>query len=205
MEKIVSYAMTASPADMTTAVIEKTISHLFDSMACVIVGSGSEPARIAARVARLTRHDEGATIFGYGVNTSPELAALANAMMVRTYDYNDGLSFRGSGHPSDMISGVLAVGEMVHSSGMEVLTSIALAYEIIGALGYDVHLVAMGYDQGTFMGTSVALAAGKLLGQSEDQMANAASLALVPNVPMSVSRWGELSMMKGCATSFATR
>src|SRR5262249_1260282 len=46
---------------------------------------------------------------------------------------------------------------------------------------------------------------GKLWGLSAEQLANAASLAIVPNVPMSVSRWGELSMMKGCATSFATR
>lgn len=48
-------------------------------------------------------------------------------------------------------------------------------------------------------------AASKLWGLSEGQLADAASLALVPNVPLGVSRWGALSMMKGCAIAFSVR
>jgi 2-methylcitrate dehydratase len=55
------------------------------------------------------------------------------------------------------------------------------------------------------MSVGVALAAGKLWSLNEEQLANAASLALVPNLPLGVSRWGALSMMKGGATAFSVR
>ena len=118
-----------------------------------------------------------------------------------TYDYNDAYF----GHPSDMIPGVLAAGEAAHSSGKEVLTGIVLAYEIYGAFARSAPRGESGFDQGTFMTVGVALAAGKLWGLTHGQLANAASLALVPNLPLGVSRWGALSMMKGCATAFSVR
>jgi 2-methylcitrate dehydratase len=55
------------------------------------------------------------------------------------------------------------------------------------------------------MGPATALACGRLIGLNPDELSNALSLALVPNVPLGVSRWGALSMMKGCATAFAVR
>ena len=129
------------------------------------------------------------------------VAALANAMLVRAYDYNDAYL----GQPSDMIPGVLAAGEVAHASGMQVLTAIALAYEIYGAFERSAPRVKSGFDQGTFMNVGVALAAGKLWGLTPEQLGHAASLALAPNMPLGVSRWGELSMMKGCATAFSVR
>jgi 2-methylcitrate dehydratase PrpD len=45
---------------------------------------------------------------GYGVTTSPELAAYANTCMVRHTDFND--------HASDMMPGVLAIGEAPQNS-----------------------------------------------------------------------------------------
>ena len=50
-----------------------------------------------------------------------------------------------------------------------------------------------------------AVAAGKLLGLNEDQLANALSLALTMHVPLRVNRAGTLSMQKGCATADAAR
>jgi 2-methylcitrate dehydratase len=204
-QKLVAYTRDFSPAELTEPVMVAAVNHLFDAMAVAITGSGSEPARIATRIARTVHSDSGATILGYGVKTSPELAAFANAIMVRTHDYNDGMAARGGGHPSDMISGVLAIGEITHASGLDVLVAMTLAYELLGGLGYEVDLGDNGFDQGTFMGVATALAAGKLLGLNEAQLGNAASLALVPNIPLSAGRWGTLSMMKGCATAYAVR
>ncbi|MFV0408913.1 MAG: MmgE/PrpD family protein [Paracoccus sp. (in: a-proteobacteria)] len=145
---------------------------------------------------------QGATVFGHGFRTSPEIAGLANTIMVRTYDSNDAYF----GHPSDMIPGILAAGEIVGSSGKDILTSIALAYEVYAAFARSApyHLDSW-LDQGVFMNVGTALGVGKLWGLSPDQLANATSLALTPNLPLGVSRWGTLSMMKGCATGFAVR
>jgi 2-methylcitrate dehydratase len=201
-KQLVAFATSFSEADLAGPVVARANELLFDTVACAVAGHASEPARIVAKIARNVSCETGATMFGSDRKTSPEIAALANTMMVRTYDYNDAYF----GHPSDMIPGVLAAGEAARSSGIEVLTGIALAYEIYAAFARSApyHLDSW-LDQGVFMNVGVALAAGKLWGLDESQLANAASLALVPNLPLGVSRWGALSMMKGCATAFAVR
>ena len=200
--RLVEYAGAFSEADLTESATEKVTGLLFDSIACAIVGARSAPASIMARVARTVQSSPSATVFGYGIQTSPELAALANAIMVRTDDYNDAYF----GHPSDMIPGILAAAEVAHAPGKQVLTAIALAYEVYGAFSRSgpYHLES-GLDYGLSMNVGVALAVGRLWSFTEAQLANAASLALVPNLPMGVARWGALSMMKGCNTAFSVR
>jgi MmgE/PrpD N-terminal domain len=103
---------------------------------------------------------------GYGVTTSPELAAYANTSMVRHTDFND--------HASDMMPGVLAIGEALHASGTQVMIGIILAYQINQALTDAAgDYQRRGWDQGLGVGAATALACGKLLGFDEDQLANA--------------------------------
>jgi 2-methylcitrate dehydratase len=201
LEKLVSYTRAFSDADFSETARQKTVDLLFDTIACAVAGSETEPCRIAARIAARVRSEPSATVFGFGMQTSPELAALANTMMVRTYDYNDCYTT----HPSDMTAGILAAGEVAHSSGSEVLSAIAMAYELGNSIGtFGGSGAGAGFDA-PFFGLAVALAAGKLWGFNEDQLANAASLAMTPSLCLGAVRWGELSMMKGCATAFSTR
>jgi len=188
---------------VSAAAIDATMDRIVDSIACAIVGSDAEPARIAVESARGITCDRPATVFGAGFRTTPELAAFANTSMVRTYDWNDGMMAQGGGHPSDMIPAVLAAAETVHASGTDVITGIALAYELLGALGNVTPTRDRGWDQGTFMGVAAAVAVARMLDLDEAQMGNAASLALVPHVPLRVNRTGVLSMWKGCATASA--
>jgi 2-methylcitrate dehydratase len=199
--QLVDYAMQFSAASLGDQALARAEELVFDTVACTVAGYTAEPARMVARLAHEVPGDGGATLIG-GKRTSPELAALANTMMARTYDYNDAYY----GHPSDMIPGILAAGETVHATGMQVLASIALAYEVYAGFARSApyHLDNW-LDQGVFMNVGVALGVGRLWGLDEAQLANAASLALVPNLPLGVSRWGSLSMMKGCATAFAVR
>ncbi|HKE64484.1 MAG TPA: MmgE/PrpD family protein [Micromonosporaceae bacterium] len=201
--QLVSYAKAFSPSQVSAAAIDATMDRIVDSIACAIVGSDAEPARIAVESARGITCDRPATVFGAGFRTTPELAAFANTSMVRTYDWNDGMMAQGGGHPSDMIPAVLAAAETVHASGTDVITGIALAYELLGALGNVAPIRDRGWDQGTFMGVAAAVAVARMLDLDEAQMGNAASLALVPHVPLRVNRTGVLSMWKGCATASA--
>jgi 2-methylcitrate dehydratase len=202
-EQLVAYAAGFGDRELTPDVVAAAVVRVVDSVACAIVGSGAEPARIAVAAARGTTSDRPATVFGARLRTTPELAAFANTTMVRTYDWNDGMLAQGGGHPSDMIAGLLAIGETIHASGREVLLGITLAYEILGALGNAAPTRERGFDQGTFMGVATALGAGRLLGLDRAQLANAVSLALVPHVPLRVTRTGTLSMWKGCASASA--
>src|SRR5262249_34686654 len=155
-------------------------------IAALITGLDSEPARICVRMAKTTRGDLGSTVLGYGVTTTPELAAYANTSMVRHTDFND--------HASDMMPGVLAIGEALRSSGTDVMIAIILAYQVNQALSAAAgDYQRRGWDQGLGVGAGTALACGKLLGLNEDQLANALSLAIVPNIPMRVTRTGTLS------------
>ena len=152
---------------------------LFDTIACAVVGSSMEPAIIAARMARHVQSDRNATVFAYGMKTSPEVAALTNTMMVRTNDYNDCFT----NHPSDMTAGILAAGEIAHSSGPEVLGAIAMAYEIGNCIGVGFGGGGRAGFDSPFIGLAVALATGRLWGFDESQLANAASLAFARPLP----------------------
>jgi 2-methylcitrate dehydratase len=194
--RIVEYVNAFSAADLTSELEAQFASTMLDSIASLVSGFESEPARICARLARMARGELESTVLGYGVVTTPELAAYANSSMIRHTDFND--------HSSDMIGGVLAVGEAVHATGTDVMLAIILAYQVYGALS-GAGGSTEGFDAGLYYAPAVAVAAGKLLGLDEDKLANALSLALTLHVPLRVNRAGTLSMQKGCATADAAR
>ena len=193
---IVEYASSFSESSLTDRWVDAFNNTMVDTIASLVAGFESEPARICARLARATRSDLKSTVLGYGVTTSPELAAYANSGMIRHTDFND--------HTSDMIGGVLAIGEALHSTGTQVMTAVILAYQIDSALS-SAGGKSDGLDIGLYYSPAVAVASGNLLGLNPDQLANALSLALSLHVPLRVDRSNTLSMQKGCATADAIR
>jgi len=198
--QLVEYTSKFSESDLNPALIDAFHNTMVDSVASLISGFESEPARICARLARTTQSTLKSTVLGYGITTTPELAAYANSTMLRHTDFND--------HTSDMMGGVLAIGEALHSSGTEVMMAIILAYQIneaLGGAGGDKPGFERGFDAGLYYLPATALAVGKLLRLNEDQLANALSLAITMHIPLRVDRSGTLSMQKGCATADAVR
>ena len=193
---IVNYVNTFSESSLTDAWVSAFNNTMVDTIASLISGFESDSARICARLARSHRSDLKSTVLGYGITTSPELAAYANTTLIRFADFND--------HFSDMMGGVLAVGEAQHSTGTQTMLAIILAYQVQSALssagGNDA-----GLDIGIYYAPAVAVAAGKLLELNEDQLANALSLALTLHVPLRVDRSNTLSMQKACGTAEAVR
>ncbi|MBV9322801.1 MAG: MmgE/PrpD family protein [Chloroflexi bacterium] len=203
-QKIVEYADALRVQDLTGGCVLEAKRHVLDSFGCVLGGFDSPPSRIARAYSTSVSAEPGARVFGEGNLTAPDVAAFANTVMLRYLDFNDTF-VAGSQHPSDMIPAILAAAEAVHASGEEVLLAIVLAYEVAGALAAGVSLRPRGWDQGTFLGLASAVAAGKVMRLSREQLGNALSLALVPHIPLRQTRAGELSMWKGCATAAAIR
>jgi len=193
---IVEYASSFSESNLSNRWVDAFNNTMVDTIASLIAGFESEPARICARLARSTQSDLKSTVLGYGVTTSPELAAYANSSMIRHTDFND--------HTSDMMGGILAIGEASHSTGSQVMAAVILAYQIDSALS-GAGGKSEGLDIGLYYAPAVAVAAGMLLGLNPDQLANALSLALSLHVPLRVDRSNTLSMQKGCATADAVR
>ena len=176
---------------------------LIDTLGCAIGALDAEPSSIARRIAARVQGDPPARLLGSRRSTSTDMAAFASTVLVRYLDCNDTYAARGTGHPSDMIPGVLAVADAHRADGRAVITAIIAAYEAFCRLADEVPL--KGWDQGMFVSIGTACAAGKLLRLDQVGLANAISIAITSGVPLGVTRIGELSMWKGCATAAAVR
>jgi len=199
------YVTDLSYNQLPASTIHETKKHLVDAIACGIGGYTSEPAQIARRVAANTSGTPPARLFGTGQQTSMEMAAFANAVMVRYLDFNDTYISKGSGHPSDMIAAILAVAEAQRCSGKETLLAVAVAYEVYAALADVIGLRDLGWDQGVFAVLGSAAGVAKLLKLTREQTGDALAIAVSGNIPTRQTRSGKLSMWKGVATPAAAR
>ena len=204
-EMLASYACRLSYEDLGPKTVHQIKRTLVDTMGCAMGGFVSEPAKIARGMASTVTSTTPARVLGTSEYTSPDMAGFANGVMVRYLDCNDSYFSPGGGHPSDMIPAVLAMADPMVADGRTVVTAIALAYEVFCRLSDEVVAGDLGWDQGMFSVIGAACGAGKVLGLDQGQMANAISLAVTPSLPLAVTRSGELSMWKGCATAAATR
>jgi 2-methylcitrate dehydratase len=206
-ERIVDFVHSLPRECLSESVVHQIKRRLVDSIGCAIGAIDSAPAQIARSLAREATGSRSATVIGLPQRTSLEMATFANAVMVRYLDFND-MYFSprgGGGHPSDLLSTALAVGQSLGASGLDVMLSIVVGYEVVGRLIGVVRLRERGWDQGLYTVVASAMMAGKLLGLSRDQLGHAVALAITPHVPMRQTRVGELSMWKGCATAGAAR
>ena len=190
---------------LSASAIQETKKRLVDAIACAIGGYSSEPARIARNVAANISGTPPARVLGTGKQTSMEMAAFANAVMVRYLDFNDTYISKGSGHPSDMTAAILAVAEAQRCSGKDTLLAIAIAYEVYAAMADQVALRDLGWDQGVFAVLGAAAGVSKLLKLSTAQTGDALAIAITANIATRQTRSGELAMWKGVATAAAVR
>jgi len=204
-ELLSRYACQLTYQDLPAAVVHQVKRTLVDTLGCALGGFSAEPSVIARRLASRVTSNMPARILGTTDDSAPDLAAFANGVMVRYLDCNDSYFSPGGGHPSDMVPAILAMADPVGCHGQTVITAIVLAYEVFCRLSDQVVVGDFGWDQGMFSVIGAACGAGKVLGLERQAMDQAISLALVPNLPLGVTRVGELSMWKGCAAAYATR
>src|SRR5213594_3492687 len=197
------YAGRLTFGDLTPEAVHQVKRTLIDTLGCAAGAFDGEPAAIARAIASRVRGNPPARVLGTRATTSADLAAFANTVFVRYLDCNDTYAARGTGHPSDMIPAVLAAADARRADGRSVITAIAVAYGAFCRIADQVAL--KGWDQGMFAAIGAACGAGKVLGLDRVAMGHAISIAITSGVPLGVTRIGELSMWKGCATAAAIR
>lgn len=203
---IAQYAASHRFEDLSPASVHAAIRHHLDGIGCAAGAFVTEPARIARRIAGAVEQRDGCSVYGLAARSTPEYAAFANASMVRHLDFNDTYlaGKGGGGHPNDMAPAILAAVELAGGSGRDLIAGLALGYEIYAAISNAIRLRARGIDQGIPVSLGTAAAAGRILGLDEAGIANAIAMAIVPATPVRVTRAGELSHWKGCATAHAS-
>lgn len=187
------------------AVRNDALLLVVDTLGCMVAGWDSPPARIARQLAYHVQSDRPARVMGSGTASSVELAGFANTVGARYLDYNDTYQGVGTGHPSDVIPGLLALAEAVHADGRTFLTSVVAAYEAFGAVVKEVPIRDRGWDQGVMIGLGEAAGASVLLGLDQEQTENALGLVVTMCAPTRATRSGRLFMWKGAATAAASR
>ncbi len=204
-ERLVEFAMQAEFRLLPIQCVYECKRRLIDALGCAM-GAYDEPLSHSARaIAQHYARTPGVRVWGSGLQTTPEAAAFANGVMLRFLDLSDTYVGKCRGHPSDTIAGVLAVAEWVGADGPSVINAVVLAYDIYCGFIDAIDFNSKGWDQPVYGVLAGVIAAGKLLGLSREQMANAISLALAPNMALGQTRQGALSSWKGCAGANAAR
>ncbi|MBI3069662.1 MAG: MmgE/PrpD family protein [Betaproteobacteria bacterium] len=198
-EQIVQFATALKFEDLSEDTIHQAKARVIDSIGAAMAAHEAPPVRIARSVAYPVNGAAGARLWGTLVLTAPDAAAFVNGVMVRYLDINDAYRTRDAAHPSDNLPGLMAVAETFGLNGRDLILGLAISYEIQCRFTDFVPFNDNGWDQPVSGAPACALATGRMLGLTREQLRNALALAVVPNLCTYQTRAGELSMRKGCA------
>ncbi|MGH6877703.1 MAG: MmgE/PrpD family protein, partial [Rhizomicrobium sp.] len=138
---------------------------VMDSIAVALGALRHRAAQAGRRYAYQFATTQGCALWGTDKRATPEVAALANGVLLRCYDYNDLVMGRQSGgHPSDMVAGLVAAAEWKNASGSDLIGAIVLAYDIALDLFDTVALVPGGWDYANLTAIAACCGIGRRMG-----------------------------------------
>src|SRR5437667_1255018 len=197
--QLASYASSFRFEDLSKEVVHEVKRRILDSLGCALGAWNEEPCIIARKVVSEFSAKHGSTIIGTNHKAPPDWAAFANGCCIRYFDYTDPYFSKEPAHPSDNISAALAAAESVGANGRELITAIALAYEVQCRLCDAASIRARGWDHVTYGAFSTALASARLMQLDPAKTRHAVNIAGVAGAAMRQARAGELSHWKADA------
>src|SRR6266542_6478395 len=167
---------------------------------CVLDATGCALGALEAHPLRLLREhteDFGGTglcsLIGGG-RTAPDRAAFYNGALVRYLDFNDSYLAKGEPcHPSDNLAPVLAAAEYANASGRELLTALAVAYQVQCRLSDVAPVRDKGFDHTTQGAYAIAAGVSRALGLDQGKTANAIAISGTAFNALRVTSTGVLS------------
>jgi 2-methylcitrate dehydratase len=197
VERIAAFAAATRPERLTNETRKLFKRNILDSLGCAIAALPSQPFRALREQFEEYRTPGRCTLIGGG-KTSADQAALFNSGLVRYVDLLDSyMAPGGLCHPSDNFGTVLAAAEQAEASGEEFMLALAVAYEIQCRFSAAVPVMAKGFNHATQLAISAAASAGKLLGLSTAEIANAIAIATVDNISLACVHAEPVSEWKG--------
>ena len=184
--KMARYALKLQYDMMPKDVVHQAKRILLDTLGCAIGALDAQARSMCEETVLELGGTPEATLFGSGIRTNALNATLYNSFLVRYLDYND---LGGGGHNSDAIPSILAVAEREKSKGQDFLTSLVISYEI-GQRFADAANVSALWERGWCFdirgGLSMPPSLGKLMGMTEEQIANAIGVCASQSNPLNV-------------------
>jgi 2-methylcitrate dehydratase PrpD len=171
------------PADII-AIMKRS---LLDTIGVGAIGSTTTISAITRQFARehmpVGTNGPSARLLFDGRPVSPMGAAMAGAFTVDSIDAHDGYSAVKGHAGSGVLPGVLAIvddlqGRGRNITGQELLTALAIGYEIAYRSGLAMHATCADYHtSGAWTAVGVAAAGAKLLGLDDDRLRHAMGIA----------------------------
>lgn len=178
--EVTAYAVATDYARLPLHVAEQTRKIIFDEIGCAVVGRELTSGQLIAQFAWGLSDEAEATIWGTDRKVSASTAALANGTAGHANEI-DGAHVT-DGHPGAvMVHAVFAMGQRLHSTGRDVISAVALAYDIgtrlVGALGGAYELRMRHHIHSDYLhGYGAAVACARLAGLDQSRTAHAAAL-----------------------------
>ncbi len=153
---------------------------ILDCLGCMLAGSVYPAGKIITEYVRAQGGNPQCTVIGGGFKTSPPLAALANGTMAHALDYDD-CCLGWLAHPTGvLLPAILALGELCHASGKEIIEAHVLGMEVAAKLGQSVRehfFNSSWHNTGTVCSVGAAAAAAKILKLNSQQTRVALGIA----------------------------
>src|ERR1700741_1058210 len=201
VESLAKYATRASFADLSAESRKQLPIHILDSLGCCIAALGAGPIQACReQVAEFGGTGPCALIGGEQAN--PIYAAFWHTALVRYVDFMDNfLAQTETCHTADNFGVALTIADYTGGSGRDLMLAVALGYTVQSRFVDHANFMTSGFDHTTQLAFSHNAAAGRLLGLSERQIANAMAMAAVSDASFAVVRAKPLSQWKGLASA----
>ncbi len=206
VHELARWVASARFEQLSEAAVQALEQRILDGLGCALGALQGEPIAMLRAYLDDVGGRAACTLIGGG-RTSPDRAALYNGALVRYLDFNDSYLAPGETcHPSDNLAPVLAAAELADAPGRDLLTALAVAYQVQCRLSDVAPVRAKGFDHTTQGSYAVAAGAARALGLDAERTANALAIAGTAFNALRVTRTGHLSHWKGLAypnTAFA--
>lgn len=199
VENLVAFVYRSAYEDLSDTARQQLKIRVLDALGCAAGALEGEPTRLIRRYIDEFEPRGKCTLIGGG-SAPPDSAALYNGALVRYLDFNDAYLAKGETcHPSDNLAPILAGAEYADATGRELVTALAVAYQVQCRLSDVAPVRDKGFDHTTQGSYSVAAGLSKILGLDEHQTANAIAICGTAFNALRVTRTGHLSHWKGLA------
>jgi len=198
-ERLATFVCRSSSEDLSDTVREQLKVRILDSLGCALGALEGEPVRILRDQIDEFDPQGKCTLIGGG-SAPPDSAAFYNSALVRYLDFNDAYLAKGETcYPSDNLAAILAGAEYADRGGQDLLTALAVAYQVQCRLSDVAPVRDKGFDHTTQGSFSVAAGLSKILALDESRTANAIAICGTAFNALRVTRTGQLSHWKGLA------
>jgi 2-methylcitrate dehydratase len=201
VESLAKYAARASFSDLSGESRRQLPIHILDSLGCCIAALGAGPIDACRQQVGEFGGTGPCTLIGGG-QANPIYSAFWHTALVRYVDFMDNfLAQTETCHTADNFGVALTIADKVGGSGRDLMLGVALGYTVQARFVDHANFMTRGLDHTTQLAFSHNAAAGRLLGLSERQIANAIAMAAVSDASFAVVRAKPLSQWKGLASA----